>query len=286
MSTYLSKNLRSAFLASALVFTSASAFAEEEATTEAEQKCEQVTETKKADKNKPVYEMNFEELFEKSNGDYSKAWDTYEFYQLRRIYLDGKVDKESMDKLIDQIAVLDEFNPGETITFTIDSPGGSVYDGLRLYNAMRTSESPIHTVVDGMAASMGAILLIGGDTREATDKSRVMIHQVSGGTRGQVNNDMEHGLNHASTLQDDLYEIVAENTGLSLEDVHKIAAADVFYSGEESKALGFVDTLSEEKPKRDITPGSRKVPDHFYPENRIRDYYLNRPGQSSQGARP
>lgn len=269
MANILSKNLRSAFVAGTLLFSGAAAYADEgPVKDEAEKTCT----TEKKDDKKSLYEMNFEELLKKENGDYEDAWETYEFYQLRRIELDGAVKKETVDKLITEIEILDSLAPGEPITLMIDSGGGSVYDGLRLYNAMKSSKSPVHTFVNGRAASMAAIILIAGDVRMATAESRVLIHQVAGGTRGKVEN-MEHDINHASTLQDDLFEIIAENTGLSLQDIRRIAANDVYYDGEESIQLGFVDKLTASKPSRDIKPGSRDVPEKLYPENRVREYY-------------
>ena len=211
---------------------------------------------------------------EEEDGDYEKAWDIYELYQLRRITLDTNVSSASVDRLITEIEILNSLDSTKPITFTINSGGGSVYAGLRLYNAMKSSKSPIHTKVDGMAASMAAILLIAGDVREATPESRIMIHQVSAGTFGQTN-DMEQSLNHVNTLQDDLYEIVSKNSGLSMEDVRRIANSDVFYDANEALRLGFIDTLTEGKPQRDVTPGSRTVPENLYPENRVRQYYKN-----------
>lgn len=283
----LSQTLKPAFLASALLMTGvpAAAYAQDEGvkveeTSTTETKTEQ-TEKKEVCKTeedkKAVYEMDFEELMEKHSGDYAKAWEAYEFYQLRRIKLDTAVTEDSVNKLITEIEVLDGLRSDKPITLVIDSPGGSVYDGLRLYNAMKTSKSHIHTVVNGMAASMGAIILIAGDSREATPESRVLIHQVSAGTGGKTY-DMEQDLNHINTLQDDLYEIIAENTGLSMQDVRRISMSDVFYDAEESLRLGFIDKLTDTKPGRDIKAGSRDVPEHLYPENRVRDYYLKRSG--------
>lgn len=222
----------------------------------------------------PLYEMNFEQLLEKKNGNHAEAWEIYEFYQLRRIELDTGVTQESVDALITEIEILESIDSTRPITLVINSGGGSVYDGLRLINAMATSPCQIHTQVDGMAASMAAVILIAGDERSATPESRVMIHQVAAGASGQVDR-MEHTLNHVNGLQDDLFDIISRNTGLSMTDVRRLASQDVFYDGEESIRLGFIDRLAEGKEGRDLRPGSRDVPEAYYPENRVRDYYRN-----------
>lgn len=278
MRVNLSKTLRSIFLASALLFSGGSALAQEydlqfdfspALSAATNKKC-----TPDKDK-KNLYEMDFGELLKEKSGNYERAWEIYEFYQLRRIKLDSTVTKVSVDRLITEIEVLDSLDPTQPITLEIDSGGGSVYHGLRLYNAMKASKSPIHTHANGMAASMAAILLIAGDEREATPESRILIHQVSAGTMGKTD-DMEHDINHVNTLQDDLYEIISENTGLSMDDIRRIAGSDVFYDGEESVRLGFIDRLVDSKKGRDIEPGSRQVPDSLYPENRVQEYYKRR----------
>lgn len=286
MGIKLSKKLRPAFLASALVLTGAPATAmaqdtgsdqgvtivlKEDQKTEANDNKAQVAENANA-KKKPLYEMDFGELLKEKNNDHVKAWEHYEFYQLRRIELNSAVRRESVDKLITEIEILNSIDSTKPITLMIDSGGGSVYDGLRLINAMKASKAPVHTYVNGLAASMAAVILISGDEREATPQSRVMIHQVSAGTSGKVD-DMEHGLNHVNNLQDDLFEIIAQNSGLKMEDVRRLAAKDIFFDGDESLRLGFIDKVIEGKPGRDIKPGSRDVPEEYYPENRVRSYY-------------
>ena len=268
MAKIFTKSVQSAFLASAMAFTGTSALANDDV----KDTFEKIAECEAEKNKKPVYEMNLGELLRKYDGDYNKAWESYAFYQQRQISLEGRVDKNSVDDLITEIEILDTIKPGAPITLTIDSGGGSVYNGLRLYNAMKTAKSPIHTKVDGMAASMAAIILISGDKREATPESRVLIHQVSSRNSGKVY-DMEQSLNHTRTLQDDLYQIISENTGLSLKDVTRIAKSDVFYDGEESLRLGFIDVLTHGKEGRDLQPGSRTVPENLYPENRVQAYY-------------
>jgi|GEM_PF-2124682 len=216
------------------------------------------------DNEKPVEEMNIKELLKEYDGDHKKAWKVYEFFQLRQVYLDGEVNESSANKLINEIDVLETLNPGKQITVIINSGGGSVYDGLRIYNKFKSVKSPIHTVGNNMAASMAAVLLIAGDTREATSTCRILIHEVSSGARGK-STDMKADLRHTLDLQEDLYEIIAVSTGLSLKDIRKLCERDIFYSAEDSVRLGFIDKISTEKPAPKVAANSRKVPKELYP---------------------
>jgi len=114
-----------------------------------------------------------------------RAYDLYSrLLKDRIIYFGGEVDQHSMDLIIMQMLFLDREDPHMAIEFYINSPGGSVVDGLALYDVMHTISAPVNTTCVGTAASMGAILLAGGTgTRSALTHSRIMIHQVSSGYR-------------------------------------------------------------------------------------------------------
>ena len=212
---------------------------------------------------KPLHDMTLPELLEELE-DPEDAFEIYEYYQERIVHLDGAVNEQSADEIIDRMRVLDALNPGEPITLQINSPGGSVYDGLRLFNTMKSLESPVNTVCDGMAASMAAVILISGVDRLAEQGCRVMIHEVSAGTRGKTS-DMQDQLRHVVSLQNQLYEIIAEHSGLSIEDVATIASRDIFYNADESERLGFVDDVRDPVHAPENQPGQRELPEDLHP---------------------
>ena len=144
---------------------------------------------------------------------------------------------------------------------------------------MQVAKSPIRTVADGDAASMAAILLIAGDVREVTPGSRVLIHQVSAGTGGKLDS-MEKSIVDFNVTQDTLYRIISKNTGLSYADITRIGKSDVYYNAKESLTLGFVDAIVTSTKGRNFAPGSRSVPENLYPDNRVLDYYKNKPRNS------
>ena len=142
-----------------------------------------------------------------------RAYDLYSrLLKDRIIYFGGEVDQHSMDLIIMQMLFLDREDGHRPIEFYINSPGGSVVDGLALYDVMHTISAPVNTTCVGTAASMGAILLCGGTgTRSALPNSRIMIHQVSSGARGK-SADLRIQMAETDKLENILFQILADKT--------------------------------------------------------------------------
>lgn len=210
------------------------------------------------------YDMDLKELLEHKS-DPKEAYEIYEFYQERVVHLRGKVsNRNNADEVIARLKVLDELNPGKPIALKIDSYGGYVYDGLRIYHAIKGLDSPVHTICDGKAASMAAVLTIAGSKRIAEEGCHIMIHEVAGGARGKTS-EIKIQLDHSESLQQTLYTIISEHSGLSISDIKRIASVDKYYNAEDSETLGFVDEVRKSKHAPDIAPGSRQVPPELFP---------------------
>ena len=130
----------------------------------------------------------------------------------------------------------------------INSPGGSVYAGLGMYDTMQYVGPDVATICTGMAASMGAVLLAGGapKKRSALPHSRVMIHQPSGGMQGQ-SRDMEITLRQMQELRKDLYEILAKHADKKYEQIEKDSDRDYWMRASEAKEYGLIDEVLEKK---------------------------------------
>jgi len=177
-----------------------------------------------------------------------RAYDLYSrLLKDRIIYFGGEVDQHSMDLIIMQMLFLDREDPHMAIEFYINSPGGSVVDGLALYDVMHTISAPVNTTCVGTAASMGAILLCGGTgTRSALPNSRIMIHQVSSGARGK-SADLRIQMAETDKLENILFQILADKTGKTLKQIAKDCDRDYYLSSEEAKVYGLIDSVIENK---------------------------------------
>ena len=177
-----------------------------------------------------------------------RAYDLYSrLLKDRIIYFGGEVDQHSMDLIIMQMLFLDREDGHRPIEFYINSPGGSVVDGLALYDVMHTISAPVNTTCVGMAASMGAILLAGGTgTRAALPHSRIMIHQVSSGARG-TSADLRIQMAETNKLENILFQILADKTGKTAKQIAKDCDRDNYMSAEEAKAYGIIDAVIESK---------------------------------------
>jgi ATP-dependent Clp protease protease subunit len=135
-------------------------------------------------------------------------------------------------------------NPDEDIKLYINSPGGSVYDGLAIYDTMNFIKPDVQTIGIGLQASMGAFLLSSGakGKRAVLANSRVMIHQPSSGTQGKVT-DQEISLKEAIDLKKKLNKILAENTGQKLDKITKDVERDFWMSAEDAKKYGLIDKI-------------------------------------------
>jgi len=177
-----------------------------------------------------------------------RAYDLYSrLLKDRIIFLGEDVNEHSMNLCIMQMLFLDREDPHMPIEFYINSPGGSVVDGLALYDVIHTISAPVNTTCVGTAASMGAILLTAGTgTRAALPNSRIMIHQVSSGARGTAA-DLRIQMAETDKLENTLYKILAEKTGKTVKQIAKDCDRDYYMSAEEAKTYGLIDTVIESK---------------------------------------
>ncbi len=177
---------------------------------------------------------------ERVTNPYSKLFDE------RIIFLKNQVDEVSANDVMAQILVLESQDPDRDITIYINSPGGSVYDALGIYDTMQYVHCDVATVVLGTAASAAAILLAGGTPgkRAALPNSTVLIHQPrSGGSaRGQVS-DLEIQAAEMERVRNRLDEILAKHTGQSVETIRKDTDRDNILTADQAKEYGIVDTV-------------------------------------------
>lgn len=159
----------------------------------------------------------------------------------RKVFLWGQVDDASAKHVVDRLLYLDAMG-NEEIQFYINSPGGYVTSGFSIYDTIKSLKSPVSTICTGLAASMGSILLSVGakGRRFIQPHARVMIHQPSGGTRGQAS-DIEITAQEILKTKELSAQILAENCGQKLEKVMKDFNRDHWMSAEESVEYGIVD---------------------------------------------
>jgi ATP-dependent Clp protease, protease subunit len=162
----------------------------------------------------------------------------------RIIFLGLPIDDYVANIIQAQLLYLDSTDPGKDIQLYFNTPGGSVYAGLGIYDTMQYISADISTICTGMAASMGAILLIAGTKgkRSALKHSRVMIHQPMGGAEGNAS-DIEITAREIIKLKKELYEIIALHTGNPIEKVEKDADRDYWMTSLEAKEYGMIDEI-------------------------------------------
>ncbi len=162
----------------------------------------------------------------------------------RKVFLWGQVDDDSAKYVIDRLLYLDSVDSGKEITFIINSPGGYVTSGFAIYDTMKSLNSPVATVCMGLAASMGSILLSAGEKgkRKIYPMAKVMIHQPSGGARGQ-SSDIEIQAIEILKTKEIGAKILAENCGQTFDKIMKDFNRDYWMDAEESVAYGIVDEV-------------------------------------------
>lgn len=160
----------------------------------------------------------------------------------RIIFLTGEVNDYVSSLVCAQLLFLESENPGKDIAFYINSPGGVVTSGLSMYDTMQYIKPDIVTVCVGQAASMGSFLLAAGAAgkRFSLPNSRIMVHQPSGGARGQAT-DIEIQAREILRLRARLNDLYVKHTGQKLEDVEKAMERDNFMSADEAKTFGLID---------------------------------------------
>ena len=166
----------------------------------------------------------------------------------RIVFLDGEVNDQSASLIVAQMLFLEAEDPTKDIMFYINSPGGSVTAGMAIYDTMNYIKCDVSTICLGMAASMGAFLLSSGQKgkRYALPNAEVMIHQPSGGARGQETEIRIVAENILKT-RDKLNKILAENTGKTVEQINHDTERDNYMDAEQAKEYGLVDEVIKSK---------------------------------------
>jgi ATP-dependent Clp protease, protease subunit len=149
-----------------------------------------------------------------------------------------------------QLLFLESTDPKKDVLLYVNSPGGSVTAGLGIYDTMQYINPDVATICTGIAASMGAVLLAGGakDKRSALQHSRVMIHQPSGGMQGQ-SKDMEISLKLILSMKQELYQILADHSGKTFEEIERDSDRDYWMKAPEAKEYGLIDEVLIKKSK-------------------------------------
>jgi ATP-dependent Clp protease, protease subunit len=162
----------------------------------------------------------------------------------RIIFLGTEIDDYTANTLEAQLLYLDSVDSGKDISIYINSPGGSVYAGLGIYDTMQFISSDVSTICTGMAASMAAVLLVAGaeGKRSALTHSRVMIHQPMGGAQGQAS-DIEITAREIQKVKKELYTIIANHSHTDFDKVWADSDRDYWMSAEEAKEYGMIDRV-------------------------------------------
>ena len=179
------------------------------------------------------------------SGRGERAYDIYSrLLKERVIFLVGPVNDQMANLIVAQLLFLESENPDKDISLYINSPGGSVSAGLAIFDTMNFIKPDVSTLCTGLAASMGAFLLAAGakGKRFSLPNSRIMIHQPSGGSQGMAS-DIEIQAKEILYLRERLARIMAENTGQTVEQIHKDTDRDRFMSGEEAVDYGMIDRV-------------------------------------------
>ncbi|MCA3219473.1 MAG: ATP-dependent Clp endopeptidase proteolytic subunit ClpP [Burkholderiales bacterium] len=179
------------------------------------------------------------------SGRGERAYDIYSrLLRDRVIFLVGPVTDQTANLVVAQLLFLESENPDKDIAVYINSPGGSVYAGMSIFDTMQFIKPDVSTICVGMAASMGAFLLAAGTKgkRYALPNSRIMIHQPSGGSQGQAS-DIEIQAREILYLRERLNGILAERTGQPIERIAKDTDRDNFMSAEDAVSYGIIDKI-------------------------------------------
>ena len=178
-----------------------------------------------------------------------RAFDIYSrLLKERVIFLTGPINDQVSNLVVAQLLFLESENPKKDISIYINSPGGVISSGLAIYDTMQFVSPSISTLCIGQAASMGALLLAGGEKgqRFALPNSRILIHQPLGGFQGQAS-DIEIHAQEILLMKKKVNEILSKHTGKNLKTVEKDTDRDNFLNAEEAKKYGIIDDILEER---------------------------------------
>ena len=184
------------------------------------------------------------------SGRGERSYDIYSrLLRERVVFLVGEVNDQTANLVVAQLLFLESENPEKDISFYINSPGGSVTAGMAIYDTMNFIKPDVSTLCCGFAASMGAFLLAAGakGKRYSLPNSKVMIHQVLGGARGQAS-DIEIHARDILRTKDQMNRILAERTGQPLEKIQRDTERDYFLTADESKDYGLIDEVISKRP--------------------------------------
>lgn len=177
----------------------------------------------------------------------------------RIIYLDSPVDSESVNEIIQQISLLATEAPGESITMLINSPGGSIQDGLVLIDVMRSYDGIVKTVALGMAASMAAVILAAGTKghRYISPHSQVMLHQplIGGGLAGGNCSEIEGVAKSLLARKKQIDDMLVDFTERPRKDILKLTSTDTYLDAQQAKANGLIDVIAEGKELFELIGG-------------------------------
>ena len=176
-----------------------------------------------------------------------RAYDIYSrLLKERVIFLTGPIEDIGANLVVAQLLFLEAENPDKDISLYLNSPGGSVTSGLSIYDTMQFIKPDVSTLCVGQAASMGAVLLAGGakGKRHALPNSRVLIHQVMGGCKGQAS-DIEIHAQEILSIKEKLNNILATHTGQKIDKITEDSDRDNFMSPEEAVEYGLIDSVME-----------------------------------------
>ncbi len=184
------------------------------------------------------------------SGRGERAFDIYSrLLRERIVFLGEPVTSDSANRIVAQLLFLEAEDPDKDIFLYINSPGGSVYDGLGIFDTMQHVKPDIHTVCVGLAASMGAFLLCAGakDKRSSLLHSRIMIHQPLGGARGQAS-DIRIQADEILFIKEKLNNELSKRTGQSIERVKEDTDRDFYMSPAEAVEYGIIDNIFNKRP--------------------------------------
>ena len=188
------------------------------------------------------------------SGRGERAFDIYSrLLRERIVFLGEPVTSDSANRIVAQLLFLEAEDPDKDIFLYINSPGGSVYDGLGIFDTMQHVKPDIHTVCVGLAASMGAFLLCAGakGKRSSLLHSRIMIHQPLGGARGQAS-DIRIQADEILFIKDRLNKELAERTGQPIERIREDTDRDFYMSPDEAIEYGIIDNVFNKRPINSI----------------------------------
>jgi ATP-dependent Clp protease, protease subunit len=179
------------------------------------------------------------------SGRGERAYDIYSrLLRDRVVFMVGPVNDQTANLVVAQLLFLESENPDKDISLYINSPGGSVYSGMAIYDTMQFVKPDVSTICVGMAASMGAFLLSAGakGKRYALPNSRIMIHQPSSGAQGQAS-DIEIAAREILDVRTRLNRVLAERTGQPVERIERDTDRDNFMSAEDAVSYGIIDKI-------------------------------------------